>query len=467
MEELERRSNDLIRGRQELMAQQSGLEDAERASEQREYGLQRSISNKEGERKMLINGSSTSDRSHLFGEKIPAILADIRRQGLSGRVIGPLGMHVVLSDKIELRYAEVVAEKALWGQLKNFVVTNPQDRNLLVEILRRHGAASNHSVLIQTERPRYGIASTPADAITVLDLLRIESDQVFNVLVDQLKIDQILVIRDEGSDLRSITVVRDGREDFKYNARQAICYDGTRITFRQGNRASEANRDRCSHSLVGDMTAAIRELSEDIAAEQELLEKEKGTRDTLRNQIQTVKRSLHERMAEVGQLGKQISSLRGDRNRVDEDMADFQKQNAIDITHIEAELEDTVAALKSEEEKMQQEKVILDEAKQRDKELRREKSSWDAKNASATKHLREIREKIERFMETKALQESDMQKQQDQIDDCERQIAVHNTKYEESLKIVEEKIVHATDESLKLIGDAFDGPMKVLYAEGV
>ena len=458
---LEKHSVDLMRSRQELLSQQSVLEETERSIQQREQGLQRSISIKERERKQLTDGSRGSDRSHMFGEKIPAILADIRRQGLAGRVVGPLGMHVVLGDKIDLRHAEVVAEKALWSQLKNFVVTNPQDRNSLVEILRRHGAAANHSVLIQTERPRYSIAPTPADAITVLDLLRIESDQVYNVLVDQLKIDQILVIRDESSDLRSITTTRDGREDFKYNARQAICYDGTRITFRQGNRASEANRDRCAHLLAGDMTAAIRELSEEIAAEQELLEREREAAVSVRGQIVAVSKSVKECMAEVAHVGRQISSLRADRTRVDEDIADFQKQNAIDITHIEAELEDTVAALKSEEEKLQEEKAKLDEAKQRDKAVRREKSSWDSKNAAATKQLREIRGQIERFMETKALQESDMQKQQDQIDEYERQIAVHASKLEEALKQVEEKAAHATAESRKLIGDAFDGPIKV------
>jgi hypothetical protein len=89
-------------------------------------------------------------------------------------------------------------EKSLFRTLHNFVVDNVEDRNKLVGLLRAANLYSKFHVIFQTFRHRY--QPTPLgdpSLIRVADTINVREDIIFNVLIDQARIDEVIVVEDE------------------------------------------------------------------------------------------------------------------------------------------------------------------------------------------------------------------------------------------------------------------------------
>lgn len=98
-------------------------------------------------------------------------------------------------------------EKQLWRTLHTFVVDNMEDRNKLIGMLKAANLYSKYHVIFQTPRARYqpNPLSDPS-LILVSDTINVKDDIIFNVLVDQARIDEVIVVEDEReSDSKSVT----------------------------------------------------------------------------------------------------------------------------------------------------------------------------------------------------------------------------------------------------------------------
>ena len=118
--------------------------------------------------------------------------------------------------------------------LSAFVVTNTEDQNSFMAILRRLKCDNAHTVVCQGNDPAYNVQSIP-NAHTVCDAISVENSLVFNCLIDQTKMDQTILVHDEDDCSRFFSRINglDGFND--HRIKSALTSRGTKIEFRFGN----------------------------------------------------------------------------------------------------------------------------------------------------------------------------------------------------------------------------------------
>ena len=122
------------------------------------------------------------------------MLNKIQRQTFRSQVFGPLGIHITL--KPEFKRFGAAIEKTLFKTLFCFLVDNSEDRNKLVSILKDAGIYNQHPIIIQQPSTRFETRSFPG--LTVMtQALNVEEDIIFNAIVDQCRVDQIVLVNDE------------------------------------------------------------------------------------------------------------------------------------------------------------------------------------------------------------------------------------------------------------------------------
>jgi chromosome segregation ATPase len=210
------------------------------------------------------------------------------------RVLGPVGLYVTMKERYK-KYGNAV-EKVLFRTLHTFVVDNVEDRNRLVSMLRKANLYSKFHVIFQTFRGRY--QPTPlADPslILVSDTIHVKEDIIFNVLVDQARIDEIIVVEDE-SDSDSKTVRNGDRMSFPPGIHSAVAVDGRTILYRNGNKSSEVNRFPYRQLLAEDTQEVIQNLSQ---------------------QMQVLRQEIHETENELGGLRLEEKKLNDNRKQIE------------------------------------------------------------------------------------------------------------------------------------------------------
>lgn len=134
------------------------------------------------------------------------------------------------------KWAEAV-EKAMGRMLSAFIVTNTEDQNTLMNILRRLKCDTSHTVVCQGNDPPYVVQSIP-NAHTVCDAITVENPKVFNCLIDQTKMEQTILVQDE-EDCNRYFGRNNGLDGFNdHRIKAALTARGTRIEFRFGNQVS-------------------------------------------------------------------------------------------------------------------------------------------------------------------------------------------------------------------------------------
>lgn len=186
-------TNEINARRSELNLKQTELEESMQSHRQQESFLVNSIRQKESEH--AEQSRNSSDRSRNFGPKIPQILADVSKYSFRGKVIGPIGMHISLSNKLDPRFAGLIVERLIKFHAKNFIVFDPDDRAALAAIIRKHNAYNEHQILLLQQHARYAVTSMPSDVVSALDLVDINDPDVFNAIVDGAALERVIVIQ--------------------------------------------------------------------------------------------------------------------------------------------------------------------------------------------------------------------------------------------------------------------------------
>lgn len=109
-------------------------------------------------------------------------------------MFGPLGLHINL--KADFKHFGPAVEKALYRVLNCFLVDNAEDRNKLVGILKASRIDFTHPIIMQQSGPRFVVHGNPEFTV-MADCITVEEDIVYNALVDQCNIDQVVVVKDE------------------------------------------------------------------------------------------------------------------------------------------------------------------------------------------------------------------------------------------------------------------------------
>lgn len=302
--------------------------------------------------------SSGGGRAARFGRQVPSVLSEIKKANFQGRVIGPIGMYIKIKEGLG-NHAKAL-ERILGGNSKSFIVTNSDDCNKLVHIMRRLNCESYHSVIVQKPHSRYNIMQV--NAPTVADSITIEDDLVFNTVVDQCGIDRIAIIPDEHEGLNQI--VCRGRNGFKSlidSLASAVTLNGTTIKYVDGNQSSEIPKFSQVQKLfaedmeevVAELQQRVEKISEEISAKENSMQEGKQIRAELVGKLQAMDNSLLRLAASIKQISKEKQSA-------DAMLVDVQEAGAIDTTVLESDqkqliidLEDFKAKLKNMEQRIE------------------------------------------------------------------------------------------------------------------
>jgi chromosome segregation ATPase len=164
----------------------------------------------------------------------------MKRGQFRGRVVGPVGAYVKRKSEYE-RYGAAL-ELALGRTLTSFIVTCSQDSAVLRSILLANQCDYTHNVIVQTDgdsEPRYGVQLVEG-VPTALDAIVVEDNLVFNCLVDQCRIESVLLVERQEEVERYVRKGSDGRDGFQVpQISRAILNSGVTISFKQGARGTE------------------------------------------------------------------------------------------------------------------------------------------------------------------------------------------------------------------------------------
>lgn len=120
----------------------------------------------------------------------------ISQNRFHSKIFGPVGSYVTMRDQYK-QYSNAV-EKVLYKTLHTFVVDNLEDRNHLVQLMKSANLFSKFHVIYQPFRGRYQTTTrSDPNLLFISDVIHVEEDIIFNVLVDQARIDEIIVVADE------------------------------------------------------------------------------------------------------------------------------------------------------------------------------------------------------------------------------------------------------------------------------
>ena len=200
-------------------------------------------------------------------------MEEAKKQGrFKGPVVGPIGHFIqMIGGKEEFA---AIAELAMGSNtLNRFIVTNNEDRKTLDQIRKSVGCTGECGIIQTKNAKRFNVPATSIPGVeTVMSVLKIENDLVFNVLVDNSKIDKAALCRDKLSS-EKLLLTRDshGQDAIKDGiANVYFLPKGDYWTVKKGSRAIFSNYKPLKRTIGVDQTQALRQAQ----AEADQLEKD-------------------------------------------------------------------------------------------------------------------------------------------------------------------------------------------------
>lgn len=427
----------------------------------------RSLNDRINQQKATLNRMKSGNQGKsvdAFGTKLPRILNDIKHERFKGSVFGPIGMHVSLSDKLDSRQSAVIVERYTGFHIRDFLCCESEDRPILQNILRRHGAFNEHSVIVTSNAARITPDRIPG-ALTVLDLVHVDEDKplVFNVLVDLCGLDKIVVEKNEEAISRNfVEYDRQNKETFKYGISKAVSIEGnTEVTYRFGNRMSEPSYEQCRHLLAADLSEAIRSIDEELLVDTATLIREQNSLEEIRNRLTLAEREFTSCNPGLMKLSSDKNALIREKRLLEDQLEDAKQQNDDDTSALEAEIEEIEANLQLLEGQMSEETRSRDEAQSKETGFKKEKESVDRKRAILINRIREQESIVERFLEEAGLLDKKIRDVKAQLAACVGEIKQAEAVLEEAKAQQERSEKAAVDQTTALV-DGWDmQPLKI------
>lgn len=276
-----------------------------------------------------------ADRTRCFGRNMPALLDAINRERRwQKKPIGPLGLCLTIKDD---QWATAI-ETALGRTMDAFVVDNHHDEKILKEIGRRVGQVPDMYVQRFQDRV-YHIpdnALPPPHLTTVLSQLQADEVMVYNCLIDQRQIDNIILIPDRQQASQIMFRQRPP------NAREGYLPDGSRLLVRGGAEVFNAGNTRARR--LG------RNFEEQIRDAHVALEHKQKEAAHFRPRVQELRSAADATARALTQLRKQRAALKRDEGRLTADIHELQsvrEEAPPDISEAQTSLE---GFLKTKEE---------------------------------------------------------------------------------------------------------------------
>lgn len=338
--------------------------------------------------------SSSRDNLSVFGQNMPAFVAKIKQMHQQGRFTelprGPLGQYIKVKDKKWTAMIETVISP---GILTAFYVNSDADRNTLNQLIQREFPEMRGRSIITSRfhkevyDVRSGRVETVQNAHMLMNLINVSDPVVMNCLIDQIKIETILVVDDQNlaMDLTSHT------ENVPRNLQKVVVMEPFSEFFPMPNYRSYGLQKKSARYLQVNMT----ELKKQTERRMQQLDQELNE---IKHQIEEETRKLGERERALQDKQRQMAKQQQELNSLE------LKINELKAIEYPAESEDMT--LQNELEELKASQIKLNE------ELEQEKSKLQSSVNEITDQERIIQEKKDHMTKI----ESEIQEIQDKID---------------------------------------------------
>eukprot|EP00727_Mastigamoeba_balamuthi_P014327 m51a1_g9519 putative structural maintenance of chromosomes protein 6-like (1133) ;mRNA; f:748137-752408 len=367
------------------------------------------------------------DRLRFFGENMSALMEAVKgaqKSGtLRGPVIGPLGLHIRLTDN---KWATAIETVIRREALASFVVSCKEDLHALDQIMRK----CNCRIQIYQQRFRdhiYDIRNAPpSDVLTIQRAVEVDDPNVMNVLIDHFHVEDIALVEERDDADKLIRArVRGVREVYTAN--------GSRIFEKNGSLAFFGARGKQNRFFGVDLDSNINECKEQIEGMQArlpALEQEKRRLEQERHdgasKFNAAKRKAQAINRELAPVKAEIMELEAVKDEDPPDVSEMEQQLEVLRGETEAmagELETIRAAIKAAAESTRPQQEELSRRTQDLENVNDELEIAQNKLQKAIlvqetheKRIAAAREKRDRMQETQLRATDALQKQQEELD---------------------------------------------------
>ena len=432
---------------QDVRHQASSAEESVKTIEKRLQRLRSDIATQKG-------GGSSRDAQ--YGPQVAQIRAQAQKHPLLKDCIniGPIGMLVKIKD--EMKMHEQCVEKALGMVAYSFVVDSHEKMHALIRIIQQNNAGSKHSVIYQARGARYNIHRKP-NATSVLDALVIEDDYIFNAVINRTGIESVVLAKTDEEVVRNYLGSNGYLRD---NIKSCILPDGTLIKYKGGNKGREPNYYAFRRVLASDMSAAIRQMEEEVANVEEELETARRGRPDVRQQESQLNASIRRAEDSLKQCSVDHRSTERKKSELQENLNEVQEAGRIDFTRHEEEATELRESIQNLQQQLTSTQEDSDACKKELSQLKTDKEEAERQKDTLNTLLQEFEKKLHKEIERHKTQKK-------QIERLKREVSSKSDAFENVKRHVEEKelardevVNQARNETSNLVKDWDGNPIK-------
>merc|ERR1719167_641881 len=384
----------------ELRAKSIKISNDERAKERELTNLQKQRDNK------LV----------IFGDKFPRLVDEIQKNlhKFKFRPIGPLGAHIKLSPKTKPTEAKLI-EWAIRNHIRTFIADNFDDKRILDSIAQRLGV----KLTIVTTKFRDNVydvcgGKCVSDKFdTLFDRIEFDNPNVANCIIDQGKIEQILLIpndTDAQQLLKSKSSVPNNclyaltsglNQYYPAPSYRSYALD-VNLNVRPLLQTSVDEMEEALHQEIQAMQERRNEARKDLAnIENEIKEHQKqrnaseGVCRELRPLIAKANIEIQELKDEVeNDKSPDIAALEEDKEKLEEELSTFDNL----MEKLQTDIDDAKCETKRFSDLLEEKKAQLDEITVQSEPLREKLEDIEKRFSNASRDQNYYKDKIKEYM---------------------------------------------------------------------
>ncbi|CAB4401289.1 uncharacterized protein OCT59_004009 [Rhizophagus irregularis] len=200
-----------------------------------------------------------SDRLKIFGQAIPDVLSAINRERRWHRKpVGPFGLFIKL---LKPEWSETL-ESVIGNTLSTFAVNNHNDQRLLADIMKRYKCDSP-IIVGEDDRFDYTIGEPDERFLTILRSLRIENENVKRRLINNNRIESIILVENRAE---ADKIMYNNGKGFPRNVEGCYTIDGYKVGHKGGGYSTQSiNKYRGPARFNQDIDRQIRDTEKKLS----------------------------------------------------------------------------------------------------------------------------------------------------------------------------------------------------------
>jgi chromosome segregation ATPase len=247
--------------------------------------------------------NASKDKLSAYGNSMSQLLQEIKhlykQKRFSEMPRGPIGSYIEVPDA---NYRQVV-ENILGNLLTSFVVNNDNDRQLLVKTKQKYQQLVQIQI-ITTEfihevfDVRNGMVQLKTEGEVLINLLKVSDPVVMNVLIDQRKIENIVLVNDS----RLAVHLTQNHENVPHNLLRVVLLEPYSDYYPAPNYRSYSNRKRPSRFIQANFKELVDSMTHDKIQQEEKCRALRAKMSEISNQEREFTKMINDKRSMMSEL---------------------------------------------------------------------------------------------------------------------------------------------------------------------